>query len=111
MFTGEMIFPWMFEDFACLSPYKEAADILAAKQDWPALYKPDVLAENTVPVAAATYLEDMYVDYDLVQETLGRTAGVRQWVTNEYKHSGIRDDGNRILERLLGIVRDGILLE
>eukprot|EP00878_Enallax_costatus_P015971 GHUV01016746.1.p1 GENE.GHUV01016746.1~~GHUV01016746.1.p1 ORF type:complete len:163 (+),score=55.11 GHUV01016746.1:111-599(+) len=111
MFTGEMIFPWMFEDFAALRPYKETANILAAKQDWPALYKPELLQENTVPLAAATYLEDMYVDYNLVQETLGQTAGVRQWVTNEYKHSGIRDDGNRILERLLNIVRDGILLE
>lgn len=21
-FTGEMVFPWFFEDFACLRPYK-----------------------------------------------------------------------------------------
>lgn len=111
MFTGEMVFPWMFEDFASLRPYKETADLLAAKSDWPALYKPDVLAGNTVPVASATYLEDMYVDYNLVQETVGQTAGVRQWVTNEYKHSGIRDDGGRILDRLMGVVRDSILLE
>jgi hypothetical protein len=48
MFTGEMVFPWMFEDFAALQPYKAAADLLAAKQDWPQLYRPDVLAKNQV---------------------------------------------------------------
>jgi hypothetical protein len=48
MFTGEMVFPWMFEDFAQLQPYKAAADLLAAKQDWPQLYRPDVLATNQV---------------------------------------------------------------
>jgi hypothetical protein len=48
MFTGEMVFPWMFEEFAALQPYKAAADLLADKQDWPQLYRPDVLARNQV---------------------------------------------------------------
>jgi len=39
-----------------------------------------------VPVACATYLDDMYVDYNLAQETLQGIPGVRQWVTNEFKH-------------------------
>eukprot|EP00882_Tetradesmus_deserticola_P020946 GHRQ01022637.1.p1 GENE.GHRQ01022637.1~~GHRQ01022637.1.p1 ORF type:complete len:149 (+),score=67.59 GHRQ01022637.1:582-1028(+) len=111
MFTGEMVFPWMFEDFAALRPYKAAADVLAAKQDWPQLYRPEVLASNQVPLAAASYVEDMYVDFSLVQETLGGVSSARQWVTNEYKHSGIRDDGMRIIDRLLGMVRDVVLLE
>lgn len=111
MFTGEMVFPWMFEDFAALRPYKAAADLLAAKQDWPQLYQPQVLAGNTVPLAAASYVEDMYVDFSLVQETIAGVGGARHWVTNEYKHSGIRDDGARIIERLLGMVRDVVLLE
>jgi hypothetical protein len=80
-------------------------------QDWPALYRLDVLASNKVRMAAATYLEDMYVDFNLAQETLSQMPGVVQWVTNEYKHSGIRDDGCRILERLLGMVRDVVLVE
>ena len=37
--------------------------------------------------------------------------GLRIWATNEYKHSGIRDDGARILDRLLGMARDMIPLE
>ncbi len=32
--------------------------------------------------------------------------GLRQWVTNEYKHSGIREDGGRIFDRLINMCRD-----
>jgi hypothetical protein len=55
MFTGEMVFPWMFDDFAALQPYKAAADLLAAKQDWPQLYRPDVLAKNQVGHTTSQY--------------------------------------------------------
>lgn len=41
-FTGEMVYPWMFEDFASLKPYKAAADLLAAKADWGKLYDTEV---------------------------------------------------------------------
>eukprot|EP00882_Tetradesmus_deserticola_P015011 GHRQ01015980.1.p3 GENE.GHRQ01015980.1~~GHRQ01015980.1.p3 ORF type:complete len:128 (-),score=30.20 GHRQ01015980.1:1550-1933(-) len=54
MFTGEMVFPWMFEDFAALRPYKAAADLLAAKQDWSQLYRPEVLASSQVRGSAST---------------------------------------------------------
>ncbi len=37
-FTGEMVYPWMFEDFAALRPYAAAADLLAGKEDWCGLY-------------------------------------------------------------------------
>ena len=57
MFTGEMIFPWMFDDLACLRPYKQTADLVAAKADWSMLYDTAALQRNTVPIAAATYLE------------------------------------------------------
>jgi hypothetical protein len=32
-------------------------------------------------------------------------------MTNEYKHSGLRDDGARILDRLLSMVRDTLLVD
>lgn len=57
--TGEMVYPWMFEDFVELQPLKEVAHILANKADWPALYDEDVLKTNNVPIAAACYYEDM----------------------------------------------------
>lgn len=58
MFTGEMVFPWLFDDFAYLQPYKAAADLVAAKQDWPQLYSQHTLSRNKVThccfVAAVT---------------------------------------------------------
>ncbi len=100
------MFPWFFDDFAALRPFKATAELLHQKQDWPALYDTGALARNVVPTVAATYLEDMYVDYEAAQASAAHVQGLRQWVTNEYRHSGIRDDGGRIFERLLGLARD-----
>ena len=65
--AGEMVFPWMFEDFAALAPLQGAAKALAARADWPRLYDAAALRECAVPVASATYFEDMYVDMDCAQ--------------------------------------------
>ena len=35
LFTGEMIFSWMFSDYAMMSPMKDAAQILASKGEKP----------------------------------------------------------------------------
>ncbi|QSV16057.1 alpha/beta fold hydrolase [Photobacterium ganghwense] len=101
LFTGEMVFPWMFDQFACLTPLKDAAAILATKQDWPALYDIEALAENTVPVTCAVYAEDMYVEMDYSLETLRGIPNSKAWITNEYEHNGLRQDGETILNKLI----------
>ena len=104
-FTGEMVYPWMFEDYARLRPLAQAAELLAQKTDWPALYDPERLAQNSVPCAAAIYDEDMYVERALSVETADAVGQMRTWVTNELEHNGLRADGPRILEHLLDLVR------
>jgi pimeloyl-ACP methyl ester carboxylesterase len=104
LFTGEHVYPWMFEDFAALAPLREAADILAA-HEWPRLYDPDRLAANEVPVAAAIYAEDMYVERAFSEETAAHIRGLRPWLTNEYEHNGLRADGARVLGHLVDLVR------
>ena len=104
-FTGEMIYPWMFEQFPGLRPFAEAGERLAAKDDWPRLYDPSQLAANEVPVAALAYLDDIYVDYDYSRETAAAVANLRLWSTDEYQHNGLRSDGERILDRLLAMTR------
>lgn len=69
MRAGEMVFPWMFEDFAALAPLRGAAEALAKKADWPPLYDLAALQSTTAPVASATYYDDMYVDMDCAQVT------------------------------------------
>ena len=59
--TGEMIYPWMFEELGALRPFHAAAELLAEKADWPTLYDPAALARNEVPTFAAVYHDDMYV--------------------------------------------------
>ncbi|MET8336179.1 alpha/beta fold hydrolase [Streptosporangium canum] len=102
--TGEMIYPWMFDEIAALRPFRGAAEILAAASDWPALYDPVRLAANRVPVAAAVYYDDMYVDEGLSMRTARTVGNVRTWVTNEWEHDGVRVSGGQVLARLMDTV-------
>jgi pimeloyl-ACP methyl ester carboxylesterase len=98
-FSGEVVYPWMFEADAALRPLAGAAQLLAEKSDWPALYDPARLAANEVPVVAAVYADDLYVDAELSLGTAAAIGNVRTWVTNEHEHDGLRR-GN-VLDRLL----------
>lgn len=104
LFTGEMIFPWMFDEIHALKPFKDVAHILSEKKDWSQLYDIQALNNNKVPVAAAVYYEDMYVNFKLSKETASQIAGIRLWITNEFMHSGLRDDGGKVLDHLLGML-------
>ena len=101
--TGEMIYPWMFETDRTLAPLAGAAHLLADHEGWGALYDLDRLAANTVPVAAAVYHDDMYVEYAYSMETAGRLGACEPWVTNEFSHDGLRSDA-RVFDRLLDMV-------
>ena len=103
-FTGEHVFPWMFEEYGALAPMREAAHALAEKE-WPRLYDEAVLGANPVPAAAVIYAEDPYVERVFSEETAALTQGLRPWVTNEYDHNGLRADGERILGRLIDLTR------
>jgi pimeloyl-ACP methyl ester carboxylesterase len=104
LLTGEHIFPWMFEELSALAPLRRAAERLAARE-WPRLYDEAVLAANEVPAAAAIYTEDPYVPRVFSEETAARVRGLRAWVTSEYEHNGLRADGERVLSRLIDLVR------
>lgn len=101
LFTGEMIYTWMFEEIRSLRPYAEAAHQLAAFEGWPPLYNAERLAANQVPVAAVVYHDDMYVDAGLSLETASAVGNVRTWVTNEWEHDGVTASGERVLARLM----------
>lgn len=90
--TGEMKQSSIFRDEAALAPFAEAMELLNEKDDWPALYDVDTLARNGVPVAAAVYFDDMYVDAAFSLQSAAAVPHVRTWVTNEYEHDGLRSD-------------------
>ncbi|MGV3550848.1 alpha/beta fold hydrolase [Rhizobium sp.] len=105
MLTGEMMYPWMFEEIHSLRPFRAAAEALARFEGFAPIYDLDRLAANEVPVAAAVYFDDMYVDADLSLDTARRVGHVQAWVTNEFEHDGVRQSPE-VLKRLMGMVRD-----
>jgi len=105
LFYGEMIFPWFFDEFSELKGMKEAAHILAAKDDWPALYDREVLAKNMVPVACAVYANDMFVNAKFSRETIESVPNMKAWYTSEFEHCGLRVGGEKIFSRLIDLVK------
>lgn len=103
-FWAEHVFPWMWEDLGGLRPHREAAAILA-QHPWPRLYDADRLRANEVPVAATIYVDDVYVDRVWADETAALVRGLRAWETNEYAHNGLRADGERVVGRLIDMVK------
>lgn len=104
-FSGEMVYPWMFEDYNYLQPLQSAAEILATYDGWPRLYDPDRLQSNPVPCVAVVYYDDMYVERRFSEETAKMIKGARIWLTNAYDHGGLRLEGQKVLDRLLGMLK------
>lgn len=108
LFTGESVHPWTFDNDPALRPLRETADLLAERTDWAPLYDAGRLAANEVPVAAAVYHDDMYVDTAHALETARTIRGLRTWVTDEFEHDGVRASGPRVLDRLVALSRDEV---
>ncbi|KAH8119584.1 alpha/beta-hydrolase [Phellopilus nigrolimitatus] len=104
-FSGEMIFPDMFDDFTALRPLKGVANLLAEYDGWGKLYDEEQLARNEVKVTAASYIDDMYVDFDLAQETAAKVKGTEQFITNQMFHDGLRRHSKEVIGRLFEISR------
>ena len=100
--TGEMVFPWMYQQQRALRPFAAVAEELAGRTEWPHLYDLDRLASNEVPVAAVQYYDDPYVDLDLALAT--DVGNLQVWITNEHLHDGLRVAGGEILPRLVDLV-------
>lgn len=104
LFTTEMTFPWMFDEVRNLKGFAPAVHELARRTQWPALYDLDQLAANAVPIAAAIYFDDVYVDSGLQLDTLRRVGSSQAWVTNEFEHDGIMS--GRVFTRLRELVQN-----
>ncbi|PST47095.1 proline iminopeptidase [Bifidobacterium callitrichos] len=88
-FTGEAMFPWMFEQEAALRPFRAAMDVLMEDTHFGVIYDEERLAGNEVPLQAGVYFDDMYVDSGMQLDTLSRIGNSHYWVTNEFEHDGL----------------------
>jgi pimeloyl-ACP methyl ester carboxylesterase len=103
LFTGEMIFPFVFDEDPALVPLREVAHLVADKDDWPPLYDPERLAANDVPVFAAVYYDDLYVAREFSLATAAAVGRLTPWITNEYEHDGLRT--GKVLDHLLTLAK------
>lgn len=106
---GEHIRPWLFDEDPSLRPWKDVAHALAAKDDWTPLYDADALAaaaDNGIRSAAAVYLDDIFVPFELSMETAARIGGLRPHVTNRWEHNGLGVDGATMFRTLRDLALD-----
>ncbi|KAF3911507.1 hypothetical protein ABW20_dc0107482 [Dactylellina cionopaga] len=99
-FTGEMVFPSMLDDYAVLRQVKDVANILSERKWEGRLYDLDTLAKNKVPVYAATYMQDMYVDFELTRKFAETTGNFHEFVTNVMQHNAISARTREVVENL-----------
>ncbi|KAJ7049924.1 alpha/beta-hydrolase [Mycena amicta] len=101
-FSGEMVLPDAFDDFVNLRPLNGAAEILANDSSWGKLYDIEQLQKNQVRVILLRreYYDDMYVQFDLAQETAATIKNTEQYITNMLKHDAIRADPKDVMKRL-----------
>ncbi len=104
-FLGEMMFPWMFDEIRSLRPFRNAAHALAAVPEYPELYDRAALAANEVPVSAAVYDDDLYVDAGLSLETAAAVGSLEAWVSTTHEHDALHED-DAVFRRLLHMTDD-----
>lgn len=101
LLTGEHVYSWMSDDYALLRYVKTLANDLAAKSDWGPIYDLNVLRNTSVPCAALVSYDDIYVERRYSEEVSAvMGANLRCWITNEFQHSGLRDQP-AVFDRLL----------
>jgi hypothetical protein len=105
-FSGEMIFPFMFDIFPELEKLAPVADIIAKYPNWPELYDEWQLARNEVPLYSVTYIDDMFVDYGLAQETAKLVKNCKQFITNAMYHDALKCKTEDVLNGLFGLRDD-----
>ncbi|KMY23205.1 Pimeloyl-ACP methyl ester carboxylesterase [Actinobaculum suis] len=104
-FTGEMVYPWQFQEDPALRAAAGAVEQLAFRTSWRDLYNREQLAENQVPVAAYVFYDDMYVPFELSMRTAREINGLQPIVTNTYQHDALGVAGPEVIRNLLRAIR------
>ncbi|ODM15078.1 hypothetical protein SI65_09574 [Aspergillus cristatus] len=107
-FTGEMIYKDMFESYTELNQLREVADILASTDDWPALYDYNQLANNEVPVYAASYVDDMYVHLEHSDNMAQKIKNCKRFITNTMYHDALRSKSDELMRQLFALRDDSL---
>lgn len=97
----------MFDTYPELKKLKTVGELLA-QESWGPLYDVDQLKKNEVPVYAATYFDDMYVDFELSSETARSIKGCKTFVTNAMYHNAVSAKSDEVLKAIFDL-RDDVI--
>ncbi|KAK0669821.1 Alpha/Beta hydrolase protein [Cercophora samala] len=95
-FSGEMVLP-------CLMPeeFKSVGDLVARKRNWEPLYDLKKLKENTVPVRAMAYQDDLAVDIELSKKTVDAVKGCVMIMGKPgWNHGSLRNNTEEVIRML-----------
>lgn len=66
------------------------------------------LRRNDVPVYAASFIDDMYVDFELARETAGLVGAIQVHETNSMHHNAVRAKSGEVLDQLFRLRDDSL---
>lgn len=104
LLTGEMCFDWYTELDPVLQSMARATDMIAAYSNWGPLYDLEQLHQNTVPVAALVYTDDVFVERNLSMASAQQVANLQVWESDQWHHDGIGEAGAEIFKRLHSMI-------
>ena len=109
LFTGEMVYPWMFDEYRALQPSQGSRAHSGAVRRLAAPVRQGSLCSRTPcpPRRRCTTTTCTSIAL-LSEEAASFIKGIRVWATSEYEHNGLRADGEKVLGRLFGLVRGEI---
>ena len=98
----------MFEDYGELKRIANPANLVQNISSWPPLYDEARLAKNDVPVYAAVFMHDMYVDYDFSMEAARKIRSCKTFITNMMYHDAVRGKMDEVTKALFALRDDSI---
>lgn len=106
--SAEHVYPFHYDQFHALQPLKEAAKLLAKKDDWLPLFDLRQLSNNEVPISSLSYDKDMFIDWKLSQDTVLKMGRKNIHVDNdpELMHTAVKDKWEIVLPRLWNHLRE-----
>lgn len=107
-FFGEMVFPSDLDSYTELFRMSAVARAIANSAKWPDLYDLDQLRQNDVPLYAAVFVDDMYVDFGFAQETASIVRNCKTYITNAMYHDAVRSQTEAVAKALFLLRDDNI---
>ena len=87
--SGAEVAGWATVTLTALPDLHLADPLIENDTHFGVIYDEDQLARNEVPLQAAVYFDDMYVDSGMQLDTLSRVGNSHYWTTNEFEHDGL----------------------